>query len=134
MAYIGPVFMGVGCFVIVVACVVVCETRDRMIKLMEERDKEKRAKKARVIKPNFYDLIIGQVRRERATSTVTSAVDEKEKRRQKLKEFLMRPGSAKSVKSEYSCIRKALKAIPTDIFTIDVEGNTCLNLPIKHRS
>ena len=118
LAYAGPIFMGCGCFIMVVACVVICETRDKMIKIMEDQEKERKAKEARVVKPNFYDLIIGQVRRERVVSTS----DDKEKKRQKLKEYLMRPGSAKSVKSEYACVGSALKRIPADIFTIDVDG------------
>lgn len=40
LIYIGPVIMSCGSFAIVFSCVVVCETRDRVLQLLEKRRKQ----------------------------------------------------------------------------------------------
>ena len=59
LAYAGPVVMSFGCFAVVFACVVVCETRDRVLETMDER--VRRGLPARPpggIDANFYTLVV----------------------------------------------------------------------------
>jgi len=65
LAYAGPVVMSFGCFAVVFACVVVCETRDRVLETMEER--VRRGLPARPpggIRADFYALVV-EVRKRR---------------------------------------------------------------------
>ena len=50
--YIGPLFMGIGTFLAIVACVIVLETRDKVLDMMEAKQWQSYQKKA-----DFYDLI-----------------------------------------------------------------------------
>ena len=59
LAYAGPVVMSFGCFAVVFACVVVCETRDRVLETMDER--VRRGLPARPpggIDADFYALVV----------------------------------------------------------------------------
>ena len=56
--YIGPLFMGLGTFLAIVACVIVLETRDKVLEMMEEKQWKKYKKKA-----DFYDLIVLEMKR-----------------------------------------------------------------------
>lgn len=59
LAYAGPVVMSFGCFAVVFACVVVCETRDRVLETMEDR--VRRGLPARPpggIDADFYALVV----------------------------------------------------------------------------
>lgn len=70
LIYVGPVLMAIGCFLIVIASVVVCETRDRILDILE------RQKLSQVLsssgppphppppppqkpKPDFFRLVVG---------------------------------------------------------------------------
>ena len=55
LVFAGPVIMGIGCFIIVVAFVVVCEERDKVIKVLEEKERKEFDKKA-----DLYDMVIRQ--------------------------------------------------------------------------
>jgi len=75
LAYAGPVVMSFGCFAVVFACVVVCETRDRVLETMEDR--VRRGLPARPpggIDADFYALVV-EFRKRRV---------EKQRRRRKL--------------------------------------------------
>ena len=50
--YIGPLLMGIGTFLAIVACVIVLETRDKVLDMMEAKQWKSYNKKA-----DFYDLI-----------------------------------------------------------------------------
>lgn len=70
--YIGPLFMGVGTFLSIVACVIVLETRDKVLEMMEE--KQWKAYKKKV---DFYDLIVLEMKRkEIAAFTGNVYIDE----------------------------------------------------------
>lgn len=59
LAYAGPVVMSFGCFAVVFACVVVCETRDRVLETMDDR--VRRGLPARPpggIDADFYTLVV----------------------------------------------------------------------------
>jgi len=59
LAYAGPVVMSFGCFAVVFACVVVCETRDRVLETMDDR--VRRGLPARPpggIEADFYSLVV----------------------------------------------------------------------------
>jgi len=59
LAYTGPVIMSFGCFAVVFACVIVCETRDRVLETMDER--VRRGLPARPpggIDADFYALVV----------------------------------------------------------------------------
>ena len=53
LAYVGPMFMGVGAFIIIIACVVVFETRDKVFELINHQ-------RMTSLKQNvdFYDIIV----------------------------------------------------------------------------
>ena len=137
LTFVGPVFMGFGCFIIVVACVVVCETRDKMLKLITEAEKKKQKV---TTKPDFYDLVIKQfknkhrvaLRRSSKVSHHSLAADagvegeSGQRRCSRLFRQLRRPQSAKA---SYSHIGGALKNIPVQIFTIDMERTKKTSLP-----
>ena len=54
LSYIGPVIMGVGAFLVIMIGVVVCETRDKVLDLMQKQRKGKEVKK----NPDLYKLIL----------------------------------------------------------------------------
>lgn len=127
LTYIGPVLMGFGCFIIVVACVVVCETRDRMLKIIAQAEKQK---KKVTTKPDFYDLVIKQFKdKHKATLRRSSKVkhdagiDSETGNDGGRKCGLFHFRRPQSAKSSFSHIGGALKTIPVQIFTIDVERN-----------
>ncbi len=53
LAYVGPMFMGIGAFIIIIACVVVFETRDKVFELINHQ-------RMTSLKQNldFYDIIV----------------------------------------------------------------------------
>ncbi len=60
LRYIGPLFMGIGSFLTIVACVIVFETRDKVIQMMEGSQWKAYKKENRV---DFYDLIVLEMKR-----------------------------------------------------------------------
>ena len=56
--FAGPLFMGIGTFLSIVACVVVLETRDKVLEMMEERQWKDYKKK-----PSFYELIVVEMKK-----------------------------------------------------------------------
>ena len=61
--YIGPLLMGLGTFLAIVACVIVLETRDKVLEMMEE--KQWKAYKKKV---DFYDLIVLEMKRKQVAA------------------------------------------------------------------
>ncbi|ELU09919.1 hypothetical protein CAPTEDRAFT_201969 [Capitella teleta] len=158
LAYVGPVLMGMGCFVIVVSCVHVCEVRDQKIKEFEERRRAEEAKRGgkKLAKQRVYDRIMKQLRARLAKDKASSKVDKtakeepaeacasesavekaihaKNSHRELLKGLLRRCSalSMVSTRSDYSNISLALKTIPTEIFTVDMEGKNDTSLhPVR---
>ena len=140
MTYVGPVLMGFGCFAMVIACVVVCETRDKMLRIME--NDEKLGKKT-TTKPDFYDLVIKKFKKEPVVpiavlkhvatkQTEATGVDfVPPPRRKSIFNMLLRRSSIKSIKStksEFAHIGSALRNIPMEIFAIDVDQKTKTSL------
>ena len=125
LTFVGPIFMGIGCFVIVVACVVVLETRDKMVK-----DLLNNLAKPVPKKHTFYDKIIHQMKHsetqalndslsngfdnsgfelgEEANSGALSPTDQR-----------VRLGPRYSNRS----VKSALKRIPMDIFAINIDND-----------
>ncbi len=147
LIYVGPITMGFGCITIVIACVVVCETRDKMLRIMAEN--KRRGRKTRT-KPDFYDLVIKNFKRRAyprvgakvptgepanvteksnppAETPAAAAGSRKEgtdrKRRRSLFQLLnvIRRASVRSTKSDYVHIMGALRQIPQQIFSIDMD-------------
>ena len=54
LSYIGPIIMGIGAFLVIMIVVVVCETRDKVLDLMQKQRKGKDVKK----NPDLYKLIM----------------------------------------------------------------------------
>ncbi len=61
LSYIGPLIMAIGAFGIIVSCVVVCETRDKVLELSDAEGRTLIKKR-----PNFYELILMELRRQEA--------------------------------------------------------------------
>ena len=57
--YVGPVLMSFGCFTLVFSCVVVCETRDKVLELMDER--KKLGLDPNQIDIDFFRLVVPQL-------------------------------------------------------------------------
>ncbi len=55
--YIGPLLMGIGTFLAIVACVIVLETRDKVLDMMEAQQWKSNKNKA-----DFYKLICLELR------------------------------------------------------------------------
>ena len=134
LVYLGPVLMGMGCFTVVVSCVVVCETRDKMVRIINENS---RKNQKHTTKPDFYDLVIRQYK-DKANAALDAA--EREKKQAKAARVATSPRNSKVKKKmfnfrrnspkererkpgEYSAIGDALKSIPLKIFTIDLDDN-----------
>ena len=62
LTYLGPVVMGCGCFIMVVACVVICDQRDKKIRLKIEELKKKKIEKAQRKKKTAYDLVVDRLK------------------------------------------------------------------------
>ena len=58
LCYFGPPIMAIGAFVIILSCVVVCETRDKVLDLVKDQRQE-----IMKTRPDFYDLIQREIRR-----------------------------------------------------------------------
>ena len=58
LCYFGPPAMAIGAFIIILSCVVVCETRDKVLDL--GKDQRQEVMRSR---PDFYDLILREIRR-----------------------------------------------------------------------
>ena len=56
-SYIGPPFMAVGAFIMILTCVVVCETRDKVLDLMHGQRRSDMKKR-----PDFYELIMMEIK------------------------------------------------------------------------
>ena len=117
LTILGPVLMGIGCFVIVVACVVVFETRDKIVSEVIAHSVSNASKKH-----DFYDVIISKVKQQTITeqchenaafeaddangnTTVSPTIS-------RIREI----GRSKGT------VQNALKRIPMDIFAIDVNN------------
>ena len=117
LTYIGPILMGTGCFIVVVACVVVCETRDKVLRARAEEDPKKRKKKKKL---EAYDLILDKVKVQQSSLCVTpkpsvspskTVVSRKEESKR----------SSFSSPSAMSAVGKAIVSIPMDIFSVELE-------------
>lgn len=73
MIYIGPALMSCGSFAIVFSCVVVCETRDKLLEFMDEREKSNLPRKAS-LKFDFFRSIVSPTANQRhpRNSTTTT--------------------------------------------------------------
>ena len=59
LIYAGPVVMSFGCFAIVFACVIVCETRDRALETMDDRVRQGLSElPSGGLRPDFYALVV----------------------------------------------------------------------------
>ncbi len=58
LTYVGPLLMSVGTFCIVIACVVVMETRDKVLEIVDVRKRALVQKK-----PDLYDLVLAEIQR-----------------------------------------------------------------------
>ena len=159
LTYIGPVVMGFGCFTIVVACVVVCEQRDKEIRVkIEERKKKKLEKKEK--KHDFYDAIVERLKKSKVynarmlkendkqahlDTTKDTQNSEVEKLVQKDKSigrnhldmafscFSGDRGRNYLEENKYEHISRALMSIPMDIFTIQHDSRSGVSslLPVR---
>lgn len=76
LIYVGPVLMGSGCFLVVVASVVVCETRDKILDILErQKQSPVNVSQQTKPKPDFFRLVVSiglpAGRRSRAFSLTT---------------------------------------------------------------
>ena len=136
LTFVGPIFMGIGAFIIVVACVVVFETRDKVLDIMEEQ-KRTAAKK----RPDFYDLIVAQMKK-KEEDILRGGVDnhafegveaeaESEATKQSCSPLrLHHRAKSPNLVSTSGAIGLALRNISSRIFTIDIGShNTLLPVP-----
>ena len=148
MTFVGPVIMGCGCFVIIIACVVVCEQRDKDIRIKAEAEKLQGSKKNKK-KKEFYHAVVNRLKKSQVYNSsfyakTDSGKNEQEKQgtlKSPSKKFKLIPclddaGSQVNVRSrgKYSHIGDALKNIPVEIFSVDLEqkqGSTLLPVRVK---
>ena len=112
LAYAGPVVMSFGCFAVVFACVVVCETRDRVLETMDDR--VRRGLPARPpggIDADFYALVV-EFRKRRV---------EKQRRRRKL---LRRDDDDDEDRNVDDCATSPLQPTPS---TADIQSPSTIN-------
>lgn len=117
MTYIGPVIMGFGTFTIVISCVVLCEHRDRKIRIkMEERRKRMAERQSR--KSIFYNSIISNIK----LKTLRKLGDKIGVKKPTVKH---RPESSVSsstlCSSEFRNIQDFPEAAEDDLVVVDVE-------------
>src|SRR6218665_2537964 len=74
MIYIGPALMSCGSFAIVFSCVVVCETRDKLLEFMDEREKANLPRKAS-LKFDFFRSMVSPTSAGRRRPNNTSCID-----------------------------------------------------------
>ena len=51
--YLGPVVMSIGCFLLIVSCTVVCETRDKMVAMLNNGKSPQQ-----LPEPNFHEMVV----------------------------------------------------------------------------
>ena len=138
LTFVGPIFMGIGAFIIVVACVVVFETRDKLLDIMEEQQRTAAKKK-----PDFYDLIVAQMKKKEEDilrgGQDNLAFDdieedlESEKIKYTCTPIRVKRGRSPTLTSTSGAIGKALRNIGSSIFTIDMtRNNTLTPVPCHH--
>ena len=136
LTFVGPIFMGIGAFIIVVACVVVFETRDKLLDIMEEQQRTAAKKK-----PDFYDLIVAQMKKKEEDilrggqdNLAFDDIDEdleSEKIKHTCSPIGLKRSRSPTLTSTSGTIGKALKNIGSSIFTIDMTRNNTLT-PVPH--
>ena len=105
LTFAGPVCMAVGCFAMIVSCVTVCETRDRLIKAMVAAEIEKaKLAPATPLQPGCCER------------TMRRLVDKYKAQKQRHRLGGRRSGRA----GPAATIGEALKTVPRDIFSIDM--------------
>ena len=131
LTFVGPIFMGIGAFIIVVACVVVFETRDKLLDIMEEQQRTAAKKK-----PDFYDLIVAQMKKKEEDilrggqdNLAFDDIDEDSESQQK--KHMCTPirglrGKNPALTSTSGAIGMALRNIGNSIFTIDMNRDNTL--------
>ncbi len=116
LTIVGPVLMGFGCFVVVVACVVVCEARDKVVAKLaeEERLQEKKT-------PDVYDKIVKKMKEpnNKNVGINNPAFDVGKETESSIFCGIRRSSSNRSGSS----ISNALKNMTSQIFTIDMENS-----------
>ena len=132
LTFVGPIFMGIGAFIIVVACVVVFETRDKVLDLMEEQQRTAAKKK-----PDFYDLIVAQMKKKEedilrgGQDNLAFEGVEDDLESEKVKHTCtpimgFKRGISPSLRSTSGAIGMALRNIGSNIFTIDTARDNTL--------
>ena len=124
LTFVGPVIMGTGSFIIVVALVVMLEMRDKLIqriKLQRLNDEPR--------KPDIYDTILMNMK----TTKSPEAPSDRDSDRGS-KKFGIFNFRSFSQRSSRSCIEDALRTIPNGIFSIDMERQRCHTLqPVRNK-
>ena len=135
LTFVGPIFMGIGAFIIVVACVVVFETRDKVLDLIEEQQRTAAKKK-----PDFYDLIVAQMKKKEEDilrggqdNLAFDGIEEdleSDKIKQTCTPLRVKRGKSPTLTSTSGAIGIALRNIGSNIFTIDMaRDNTLTPVP-----
>lgn len=147
--FIGPVIMGCGCFAIVVACVVVCEQRDKEVRVKYAAVKKKKSGSK---KNKFYDSVVERLKRSQvAQKDNKKTKDKKDDKEEVLKQDPDGQGTTKRKHSkvftlvpciihkenetedrQYTHISEALRNIPMEIFTVNMDeaGGASSLLPV----
>ena len=138
LTFVGPIFMGIGAFIIVVACVVVFETRDKLLDIMEEQQRTAAKKR-----PDFYDLIVAQMKKKEEDilrggqdNLAFDDIDEdfeSEKIKHTCSPIGVKRGRSPTLTSTSGTIGKALRNIGSSIFTIDMTRSNTLTPVPCHR-
>ncbi len=134
LTFVGPIFMGIGAFMIVVACVVVFETRDKVLDILEEQ-KRTAAKR----RPDFYDLIVAQMKKKEEDilrgakdNPAFDTTEEDAKSNDEVKHMCtplrIRRDERPGLTSTSGAVGMALRHIGSSIFTIDVAKDSTLPL------
>ena len=124
LAYAGPVVMSFGCFAVVFACVVVCETRDRVIETMDDR--VRRGLPARPpggIDADFYALVV-EFRKRRV-----------EKQRRRRKQLRSDDDEDQNVEEDQNvdCAAAAASPLQPTPSTADVQSPSTINDFVEDR-
>ena len=77
LIYLGPALMSCGSFAIVFSCVVVCETRDKALQLIEQREQAgiHGAKAFRGVKLDFFNSVVNPRRKLRNRDAINQAYE-----------------------------------------------------------
>lgn len=118
LTYVGPIFMGLGVFIVVVACVVVFETRDKII-----QDALSNHSSTKPRKPDFYDKIIDEFKKPgdvRSKEGKTNAAFQSDEVTAKLAQAIR---SVRDKRRSSFRVSSALKRISSEIFAININAS-----------